>query len=71
MHLEYTNQEIYNQENLTHSDISSPKHQDNFIVHVTTMQGERKRENNNPIPFLVFKICSFGSLGLTGYTVLC
>ena len=51
MHLEYTNQEIYNQENLTHSDISSPKHQDNFIVHVTTMQGEKKKKEKTTTPY--------------------
>ena len=51
MHLEYTNQEIYNQENLTRSDISSPKYQENFIVHVTTMQGERKKKEKTTTPY--------------------
>ena len=51
MHLEYTNQEIYNQENLTRSDISSPKYQENFIVHVTKMQGERKKKEKTTTPY--------------------
>lgn len=47
---------IYTSRKYNLSDISSAKHQENFIVHVTTMQGEKKRrETATPISFLVLK----------------